>query len=133
MLILMFLIFSYIKSENSLVIVDHVDLIELNHFYNEKMEHVFDQFIFYDWSSQLKKFIVVDWRLKKDPNKFVCKNHHTNRWELVMHDEGNLRHIISKSHRETWTQYDPELRNRNIVTQENRRGLTQIAVNEPQL
>ena len=44
-----------------------VDLIELNHFYDEHGRLVFDQVIFYDWSKDDARYMVRAWRLVKNP------------------------------------------------------------------
>ena len=44
---------------------DRVDLIEVNHFYDEQGRLVFDQIIFYDWSPMQCRYQVRDWRLLK--------------------------------------------------------------------
>lgn len=103
---------------------DHVDLIELNHFYDDHGRLVFDQYIFYDWDDSLCQFVIVDWRLKKSKNWTVLKYHSEKVYRLRFLDSGILRIVRSPSYRETWTQHDPELANREIVPKENRRLLT---------
>ena len=44
-----------------------VDLIEVNHFYDEYGRLVFDQVIFYDWSADDSRYMVRAWRLVKNP------------------------------------------------------------------
>ena len=46
-------------------IVDHVDLIEVNHFYANDGSLRFDQIIFWDWNGRRSRFEVVDWRMLK--------------------------------------------------------------------
>jgi hypothetical protein len=60
MLFLLFILFVPIQDY---VLRDKVDLVEYNHFYDENMNHKFDQLIFYDWSNQKKRFQVRDWRM----------------------------------------------------------------------
>ena len=43
------------------VVEDYVDLIEVNHFYDEHGKLVFDQVIFYDWSALQSRYQVRDW------------------------------------------------------------------------
>ena len=45
---------------------ESVDLIELNHFYDEQGRLVFDQVIFYDWSAADARYNVRAWRLVKN-------------------------------------------------------------------
>lgn len=50
-------------TENSNEIVDYVDKIEINHYYNEDGKLVIDQIIFYDTQR------IIDWRLIEDGRK----------------------------------------------------------------
>lgn len=75
-----------------------VDIVEVNHFYDDNGRHVFDQVIFYDWDGTC-----VDWRLIKNESM------RPNRCKMLWFDDTILRKITAKSQRETWTQYDPEL------------------------
>lgn len=113
--------------DHSLVVKDRVDLIELNHFYDDKGKLVFDQWIFYDWRGRTSEFVVVAWRLSKDTNfSFPVKSYKTRQYVFLFHDRksnGLLRRVTSPCYRETWTQYDPELVNREKLPQEQRRGL----------
>ena len=46
---------------------EKVDLMEVNHFYDEQGRLVFDQVIFYDWSPDHSRYMVRAWRLVKNP------------------------------------------------------------------
>ena len=50
---------------------ESVDLIELNHFYDEHGRLVFDQVIFYDWASSESRYNVRAWRLVKNPSQLT--------------------------------------------------------------
>lgn len=95
-----------------------VDLVEVNHYHDTRGEHVFDQLIFYDWSTQRKRFDVRDWRLLKSESMIPMakRGHFFIRW----HDDGLLREVTALSRRESWTQYDPELLERDHLHQEER-------------
>lgn len=88
----------------------HVDVVEVNHFHNTNCDYVFTQLIFYSWSAQLKRHNVREWRLVKSDS--MQPRPHGNRWLVRWHDDGVLREVIASSRRETWTQYDPELKER---------------------
>ena len=103
---------------------DHVDLVEVNHYHDDSGRHVFDQLIFYDWSPVRNRFDVRAWRLIKQPNQLPRRNHAENVWRVIWHDVGVLRIVEADAHRETWTQYDPELVNREYLPQEMRKDLT---------
>lgn len=48
------------------VLTDKVDVVEVNHFYDEQGRYVFDQVIYYDWNRYEGRYDVVDWRLIKN-------------------------------------------------------------------
>ncbi|MBC8352016.1 MAG: hypothetical protein H8E66_08495 [Planctomycetes bacterium] len=114
--------------------VDQVDLVEVNHFYDDQGRLVFDQVIYYDWSERHSRYQVRDWRLLKTPAQIPLRDWrsggYVSEWEDFK-QRGGLRRIRSKSVRETWTQYDPELVEREFLAQEKREELTRIPVASP--
>lgn len=104
-----------------------VDLIELNHFYDEQGRLVFDQVIFYDWSEG--RYNVQAWRLVKNHNQLPQRDWASAvtgvpaGYSAMWQDGEQIRHIYSKSIRETWTQYDPELLEREVLPKERRKEL----------
>jgi len=107
--------------------VDRVDLIEINHFFDEQGRLVFDQLIFYDWSAAEKRYNVRDWRLLKSPAQIPVRNWKDRDYVAIWHDfkERDVqRKVAAKMIRETWTQYDPELLEREHLPQEKRRELS---------
>lgn len=105
------------------VAVDEVDLIELNHFYDDHGRLVFDQVIFYDWCSAQGRFQVRDWRLLKSPAQIPRKNWRNGDFLTIWHDGDLLREVRSQGIHETWTQYDPELIEREFLPKEKRQRL----------
>ena len=114
--------------------VDQVDLVELNHFYDDQGRLVFDQVIYYDWSTTHGRYQVRDWRLLKTPTQVPLRDWreggYVAQWEDFKQRNG-LRRVKSKSVRETWTQYDPELAEREFLAQEKRAELTRIPTAGP--
>ncbi len=110
------------------VVFEHVDLIEINHYYDDKGQHVFDQLIFYDWSPQSCRFDIRDWRLLKSPAQIPVRNWHRGDYEATWHDGNKLRKVQADAVRETWTQYDPELAQRTALPKEKRRELFKVRV-----
>ena len=105
---------------------DHVDLVELNHYYNEKGRHVLDQVIFYDWSSEAGRYQIRDWRMIKRVSQIPRRDWRLGGYVAVWHDplEGNvLRKMHAANLRETWTQYDPEIVERSFLKKDKRRKL----------
>jgi len=121
---------SFVSASNDSVVKDVVDLVEINHYHDARGEHVFDQLIFYDWSSQKHRFQVRAWRLIKTESQLPRRAHRQGNWLVRWHDDGILREVTAASQRETWTQYDPELIERDNLPQEQRLDLTPaIAMN----
>ena len=105
------------------VACDHVDLVEVNHFYDEHGKRVFDQVIFYDWSPSNSRYQVRAWRLLKSQNQYPVRDWDRGDWSAVWHDGEVLREVRAASFRETWTQYDPELVERDYLPKDKRREL----------
>jgi hypothetical protein len=119
---LILLLFSIVPAE--LTAEDRVDVAELNHFYDENGRLVFEQVIFYRWCWDYERYQVYDWRLVKNPTFLPQRD-----WELGGYvcrwDDGEFRRTVrADSFRETWTQYDPELAEREFLPKEQRMGLS---------
>jgi len=102
---------------------ERVDLIEINHFYDEHGKRVFDQIIFYDWCPVESRYQVRAWRLLKSPYQLPQRRWEQRDYIASWHDGDVYRQIIAKTVRETWTQYDPELVEREYLPKEKRREL----------
>jgi len=114
-----------------MVVADRVDVIELNHFYDNNGRLVFDQVIFWDWAPPLPEqdgpgcFVVVAWQLSGEKRPLrPSHNWQLGKYVLIYHDGTVLRRITSTSFRETWTQVDPERANRDVLSPYARRGLS---------
>jgi len=95
-------------------VVDQVDVIEVNHFYDENGKLVFDQLIYYDWNRVDCRYDIVAWQLLKDQ---VMDRDGVIWWDTKLH------RVRTKIWRESWTQYDPELQSRESFPACMRRGL----------
>lgn len=108
---------------------DQVDLVEINHFYDDQGRLVFDQVIYYDWHTAQGRYQVRDWRLLKTPTQVPLRDWreggYVAEWEDFKQRNG-VRRVKSKLVRETWTQHDPELVEREFLAQEKRTELTRI-------
>ncbi|ADB17785.1 hypothetical protein Psta_3121 [Pirellula staleyi DSM 6068] len=105
-----------------------VDLMEVNHFYDEEGRLVFDQVIFYDWSADDSRYMVRAWRLVKNPAQLPQKNWQVGGYVAVWQDGEILRKVHSQAMRESWTQYDPELVEREFLPKEKRRELRSLSM-----
>jgi hypothetical protein len=110
---------------------ERVDLVEVNHFYDEQGRLVFDQTIFYDWSSNHGRYMVRAWRLVKNPAQLPQRDWQEGGYSAMWHDGEVLRRVHADSMRETWTQYDPELVEREYLPKEQRRELRSVKVDRP--
>lgn len=102
---------------------EKVDLMEVNHFYDEQGRLVFDQVIFYDWSPEHSRYMVRAWRLVKNPTQLPERDWRDGGYSAVWQDGEIVRHVHASSMRETWTQYDPELAEREYLPKERRKEL----------
>jgi len=106
-----------------------VDLVEVNHLYNDMGEHVLDQVIFWDWCFNSRRHQVRDWRLLRgaaSPSGRACYGPQRLwpfGWQVTLLDDGGMRHVYATAIRETWTQYDPEMAERNVLEEQKRRKL----------
>lgn len=111
------------------VVCDRVDVIEVNHFYDDQGRLVFDQAIFYDWSPDHGRYQVRAWTLIKGPHQLPTRDWARDdvRYTATWADGELVRRVQAASLRETWTQFDPELVEREWLPQKRRLGLSQPA------
>jgi len=102
---------------------EKVDLMEVNHFYDEQGRLVFDQVIFYDWSPEHSRYMVRAWRLVKNPTQLPERDWRDGGYLAVWQDGEIVRRVQAASMRESWTQYDPELVEREFLPKERRKEL----------
>lgn len=128
----LFLIISFVAgtclgvSPEVLPITDHVDLIEVNHFHDENGKLVFDQVVYYEWLENQSRHQVIDWRVLKKEEMRPSKNFETGMYEAVWFDDQTFRKVVSVAARESWTGYDPELKDRSFLPKEKRRLLSKV-------
>jgi hypothetical protein len=75
--------------------------------------------------------MVRAWRLVKNPAQLPQRDWQDGGYVAVWHDGEVLRHVHAESMRETWTQYDPELIEREFLPKEQRRELRMVKVERP--
>lgn len=109
------------------VAYDQVDLVEVNHFYDEHGRLVFDQIIFYDWCSSQSRYNVRAWRLLKTPTQIPHRSREHGGFIAVWYDGEDLRKVKADAIRESWTQHDPELAEREYLPKEQRRELAKLS------
>ncbi len=105
------------------VAIDTADAIEVNHYFDENGRVVFDQVIFWEWCGHAGRHHVFAWRLLKEPAQVPLRDTDRGGYVSIWYDGDILRKVRARSSRETWTQYDPELIDRQLLPQHYRRGL----------
>jgi hypothetical protein len=101
---------------------DFVDVVHLEHFYDERGQLVFSQHIFIDEVLCPGNRIaseVTAWRLVKGQTV----NRDARGWYVLWNDGDTLRRVRARSYRETHSQVDSELAAREHLPQCQRRGL----------
>ncbi|PQO36668.1 hypothetical protein [Blastopirellula marina] len=106
-------------------LVDHVDLIEINHLYDLQGRLVIDQLIFYQWDSASQRFQVRAWRLLKTNDQLPRKSWNQDKYICHWRDMNVHRKVYADNVRETWTTSDPEVLERNMLPIEQRSELSQ--------
>lgn len=112
-------------SPSTPVVQDQVDLIEVNHYYDSQGKLIFDQVIFYEWSQASERYHVTAWRLLKSSRQVPRKRWSDGAYVARWLDNEVYREVVGRNLRETWTQYDPELTEREYLPREFRRELSQ--------
>lgn len=105
------------------VVRDDVDLVEINHLYDEHGKKLLDQVIYYDWCPQACRYQVRAWRLLKNSAQVPRRDWRTGEYTATWHDGETLRRVRTVAFRETWTQEDPELAEREFLPKDKRRDL----------
>jgi hypothetical protein len=103
-----------------------VDLMELNHRYDDQGRHCYDQIIFYEWSPDYRRYHVVAWRLlDSTQSKMPSFSHTRNRYEVGMYNRDLIQfhQIWSPMFRETWSTSDPERANKELLDEKYRVAL----------
>jgi hypothetical protein len=102
---------------------ERVDLIELNHFFDDLGRHAYDQVIFYEWSPDYGRFHVIAWSLVENdlyrmPTRLPGSGDYVVHW--YDRDARVKREIRSPLYRETWSQVDPERANKKLIDEKYR-------------
>ena len=105
---------------------DRIDLIEVNHFHDDQGRLVFDQVIFYEWSPEKGRHQVQAWRLLKSASQKPRRDYRTGDYVATWLDGETLGEVRAATMRETWTQYDPELVEREHLAKEKRKDLAKV-------
>lgn len=107
------------------VVVDRVDVVEVNHFYDGQGKLVFCQILWWEWRADEdgSAHRIVDWRLMKSSGQLPVRVDGV--WRCQWTDGERLRRVDAWSYRETWTQEDPELVDRLSMPPDQLRKLSE--------
>lgn len=121
MIFLLLLIASISQEQTT---VDHCDLLEINHYYNDD-RLVFTQYIFYEWDERNARHQVMGWRIESAMKGVaVNRDWKNDRYYVAWRENDKIREVWASLFTETWTTFDPELLERDYLPRERRRGLT---------
>lgn len=97
-----------------------VDRVEINH-YSDK----FTQVIFWSWSEQRRRYDVRAWKLIEHDSQLPIRS--SGRYIMRWHEYGVMREVVANRCSETRTTFDPELAEREQLSQEQRRPLFEMS------
>jgi len=126
LMLMLALTLSAVSDPPTFAIADQIDLVEVNHYFDDGGKPVFDQLIFYDWDQSAGRYNVVAWRLLKSASQLPLKNAASGKYHACWHDGKVLRMVHADRKQETWTQYDPETYERRFLPKRNRSDLLRV-------
>lgn len=103
---------------------DRVDLAEVQHYYDGEGRLVFDQLILWRWNTDAARYDCQAWRLIKSSAMLPRRDWGADEYSVTWFDGELLRDVRVKQVRETWSQVDSELADRDVLPKECRRELT---------
>lgn len=118
------------SSRGTGVVEESVDLIEMNHFFDHRGLHVYDQVIFYERAADTGRYQVRAWCLVEDRealHRRPIQNQQTQLYQVDWYDNDQklMRRITSRMYRESWTQIDPERADKKLHDERSRILLVQ--------
>lgn len=102
------------------IVRDRVDLVEVNHFFDEAGNPKFDQVIYYRWSNERGRYDVIDYKQLSSSDLVPVKIGKLDGYLAIWHDHNVLRSVHSRDMIETWTQHDPEMVERKYLPKDRR-------------
>lgn len=112
---------------------EQVDLIELNHWYDNLGRHAYDQLIFYQWSPDYRRYHVIAWCLvENDLSRVPTKLPDVDQYIVNWYDRDAKVHrqVRANLYRETFSQVDPEKLNRKYLDEKYRTSLLRLPPRE---
>lgn len=120
------------------VLRDRCDLIEVNAFHDQDAKLIFTQCLFWDWCPTRSCHRICDWKLiRQNRDQFDAKNitikrdFSTGEWVATWSDDSGPREVRAATYRDSLTQFDPELLDRDKHPVQERRKLSSGKAVEP--
>ncbi len=104
-------------------VLDSLPIAEDNIYYDEYGKRVFEQIIFYRYYSDMSAYHVADYRMSDKGTILIFFSRSLNQYVYLIYVEGLLREIRVNSRFISWTQYDPEVWDRNFLPMSDRKKL----------
>ena len=109
---------------SGVVVESKVDFIEVNHYFDEAGELIFEQVIFWDWCGEARQYRVIDWRFIKSGLYYPTRDWRRGGYSMVWIDNKHVCRVVRAGvYRETWLQHDPEVNDRVWVSPNSRKKL----------
>lgn len=122
-------LFAFLSNPPEDIVRDRVDLVEVNHFFDEAGNPKFDQVIYYRWSKERGRYDVVDYKQLSCRNQIPVRIGKLDGYLAIWHDKTDhyvLRAVHSRAMIETWTQHDPEMVERKYLPKDRRAELPSL-------
>lgn len=99
------------------------DVVEFNHYYDKDGQLIFDQLIFYRWDGE--RFELIDCRTIRESGYYhnAIKSFTSSNNSILFISNDKLYKVRFGEFRETWTQEDPDVKDREKYQFEARKGL----------
>jgi hypothetical protein len=114
------------------VVREHVDVVELNHFYDKRGNHLYDQVLFWERLPGSGDFRIRGWTLIDDReavSRAPTKDAKTGLYEVTWINEEGVRKLHSRIYVESWTHRDPERDDKRYLAEAYRLSLVKPKTN----
>lgn len=105
------LILAFVGSFPTTLATRTADVVEYNHVHDGRGKHQFDQVIFWQWLSADDGHFCDGWALIRKPSTLAVTKRSSG-YVVTWVSGGQLCRVRCGGWRETWTQHDPEIEDR---------------------
>ncbi len=103
--------------------IANCDYVEFNRYHDPDGRVVFNQMIFYTWDLRNGRYDVRGWRLNPDGKSVVTRNWENLGYVIQWKDTSGVYKLTTDIVRYTYTDFDPELRERDFIPRDRRKPL----------